>query len=310
MVAGGDHVAGFQKGQGLLGVDGQSAAADDAAGGAARQFAGACHPLHLSGGGVAGPHVLGAQCPAEVRQAPARASHASVSRLPPGEAGSCPTLCRTGGSTGAEAAFGYGVTVTEFRDAFSRQARVRHREEQNTAERRCSTPAVHPRPQTGHVTSSPRCIAATRRRACSNARHRRDLHLPEQNTAAADFVGGSGPTLPAIPSNHPTRGHNPQHPDGRAVRPGMSNTHLRGHGLLGDDGSCQSYADSGQLGAEGLGYLEQDGKPCGPVLGGGGRTCREATARIPETLRWPCSRWRRGVRLRCPGCWTLTAVES
>ncbi|MFB6775809.1 hypothetical protein, partial [Streptomyces sp. NPDC056337] len=82
--------------------------------------------------------------------------------------------------------------MTEFRDVLSRQARVRQREEQNTAERRCSTPTVHPRPQTGHIISSPHCIATTRRRACSSLRHRRDLHLPEQNTAAADFVGGSG----------------------------------------------------------------------------------------------------------------------
>ncbi|GAA1911688.1 hypothetical protein GCM10009837_40290 [Streptomyces durmitorensis] len=84
------------------------------------------------------------------------------------------------------AAFGYGVTVTELRDTFDRQARVRHREEQNTADRWRSTPTVHSRAQTGHVITSPRCIAATRRRACSRARHRRDLHVPEQNTAAAE----------------------------------------------------------------------------------------------------------------------------
>ncbi|UQT60926.1 hypothetical protein M4V62_40885 [Streptomyces durmitorensis] len=76
--------------------------------------------------------------------------------------------------------------MTELRDTFDRQARVRHREEQNTADRWRSTPTVHSRAQTGHVITSPRCIAATRRRACSRARHRRDLHVPEQNTAAAE----------------------------------------------------------------------------------------------------------------------------
>ncbi|WP_411084542.1 hypothetical protein [Streptomyces sp. cmx-18-6] len=60
--------------------------------------------------------------------------------------------------------------------------------QQNTAERRRSTPTVHPRPQTGHSTWSPRCIACTRRRARSNVRQRRDLHLPEQNTAAGDLA--------------------------------------------------------------------------------------------------------------------------
>ncbi|MEV6683269.1 hypothetical protein AB0N09_41435 [Streptomyces erythrochromogenes] len=54
--------------------------------------------------------------------------------------------------------------MTEFRDVRSRQERVRHRDEQNTAERRNSTPTVHPRPHTGHTVSSPRCMAMTRRR--------------------------------------------------------------------------------------------------------------------------------------------------
>lgn len=33
------------------------------------------------------------------------------------------------------------------------------------------------------------------------------------------------PALSAVPSNHPTRGHGLQHPDGRPVRPGRSSTH-------------------------------------------------------------------------------------
>ncbi|MFD3720074.1 hypothetical protein [Streptomyces sp. NPDC058674] len=82
--------------------------------------------------------------------------------------------------------------MTSSGDAFSRQALVRHRGEQNTADCRRSTPAVHPRPQTGQTAWSPRCIAATRRRACSSTLHRLDLHLSEQNTAVGDFVADSG----------------------------------------------------------------------------------------------------------------------
>ncbi|MFI5809246.1 hypothetical protein [Streptomyces sp. NPDC051561] len=62
------------------------------------------------------------------------------------------------------APFGYGVSVTPFRDARSRKARTRHRDEQYLAERERSTPTVHTRPHTGHATVSPRCIAITRRR--------------------------------------------------------------------------------------------------------------------------------------------------
>lgn len=76
-------------------------------------------------------------------------------------------------------------------DAFDRQARVRHLAEQNTADRRSSSPIDHSWPHTGHTALSPRCMAATRRRVCCKARHRLDLHLLEQSTAAAYFVGGS-----------------------------------------------------------------------------------------------------------------------
>ncbi|GGQ39041.1 hypothetical protein [Streptomyces griseomycini] len=86
-------------------------------------------------------------------------------------------------------AFGYGVSVTPSRDARRRrQARTRHRVERYTADRDRSTPTVHDRPHTGHSACTPRCIAATHRRA---ARHRRDLHLPEQNTASAAIDTGS-----------------------------------------------------------------------------------------------------------------------
>ncbi|GGZ40096.1 hypothetical protein GCM10010344_00670 [Streptomyces bluensis] len=60
-------------------------------------------------------------------------------------------------------AFGYGVSVTPFRDARRwRQARTRQRSEQYTAALDRSTPTVHDRPHTGHSACSPRCIAATR----------------------------------------------------------------------------------------------------------------------------------------------------
>lgn len=63
----------------------------------------------------------------------------------------------------------------------------------------------------GPVRDTGRCRGLCRRRGVGNgpgrklrawprARHRRDLNLPEQNTAAADLVAGSGtPTLPAAP---------------------------------------------------------------------------------------------------------------
>ncbi|CAL9329243.1 hypothetical protein SUDANB15_00033 [Streptomyces sp. enrichment culture] len=80
-------------------------------------------------------------------------------------------------------AFGYGVSVTPSRDARRRrQARTRHRVERYTADRDRSTLTVHDRPRTGHSACTPRCIAAT---------HRRDLHLPEQNTASAAIDTGS-----------------------------------------------------------------------------------------------------------------------
>lgn len=85
------------------------------------------------------------------------------------------------------------VSATLFRDACRRrQSRTRHREEQYTADRDRSTPTVHEVPQTGQRADSPRCINATACRARLSLRHRRDLHRPEQNTAAADFVGASG----------------------------------------------------------------------------------------------------------------------
>ncbi|MFG2816213.1 hypothetical protein [Streptomyces sp. NPDC048410] len=59
--------------------------------------------------------------------------------------------------------FGYGVSVTPFRDARRwRQARTRQRSEQYTAAFDRSTPTVHDRPHTGHSACSPRFIAATR----------------------------------------------------------------------------------------------------------------------------------------------------
>ncbi|GAA5062185.1 hypothetical protein GCM10023336_40300 [Streptomyces similanensis] len=111
--------------------------------------------------------------------------------------------------------------MTESSDTFARHARVRHRDEHNTAERRSSTPTVRPRPHTGQSALWPRCISVTRQRAYCKARQRLDLHLPEQNTVAADFVVGNGTphsgqyrrtTRPSPYSQH----HGPQ-----ALRPGV-----------------------------------------------------------------------------------------
>lgn len=83
--------------------------------------------------------------------------------------------------------------MTLFRDAARcRQARVRHRDEQYRADRSLSTPVVHERPQTEHATGASCCIAATRARALSSARQRRDLHRDEQNTAVAAIPADSG----------------------------------------------------------------------------------------------------------------------
>lgn len=117
--------------------------------------------------------------------------------------------------------------MTESGDAFARQARVRHRDEQNTAERRSSTSTVHPRPHTGQSALWPRCIAATRRRACCKARHRLDLHLPEQNTAAADFVAASG-----TPHSGQYRRTTPPEPIQPASRPSSRTTRDSNQALI------------------------------------------------------------------------------
>ncbi|MFK0297474.1 hypothetical protein ACIQU6_44455, partial [Streptomyces sp. NPDC090442] len=94
------------------------------------------------------------EAPAPVTSTVARARHAEAERTM--GALEAPfdhrqLACKTHGVGDDSEAFGYGVSVTPFRDACRwRQARTRQRSEQYTADFDRSTPTVHDRPHTGH----------------------------------------------------------------------------------------------------------------------------------------------------------------
>jgi hypothetical protein len=66
--------------------------------------------------------------------------------------------------------------------------------------------------------------STTARRVCSRARHLRARHLPEQSTAAADFVGASGtPHSGKCRRTEPPEATYLQHPTRRARRTEVPN---------------------------------------------------------------------------------------